>query len=536
MSLNEKSKAKLLSIKVRYKEDGIYLVINNPNPDKNISPADVAWVISQNDIPDINKSVIDSLCRKKIGVAEIKVSDAVITNDVDEAVTLKITNDKMQVHAKFTPPKSNGKKVEHTEIMQRLSEMGVTFGIREDIIKRLVANKNYAKTYIIATGKSPVKGVDGRAIFHVDVQTGTYQPKISDTGKADYHNLDLFKCVKKGEILCTTIDPVDGEDGINVLGVEIKHKKASKPPRVIAGKNVKFDQENQSIISDMDGQLIYTSGKLSVFPILEVPGDVGPTTGNVEFNGSVVIKGNVATGFKVIASGNVDIGGVIEGAYVQCGGDLNCSNGIQGMDKARIMVMGSVITKYIRNCNLETGGDITTSTIMHSHVKCTGKVDVTSDKGIIAGGVLEAIKSVDVKIIGSKLSTDTKITVGVFSEIFQRYNSCTLEIREHEEEYNKMANAAEKIQNALAVKPELAAVLQKYESEKLKISEKISELKSEFDYLQTIIKSATGHVNILDVVNPGVVISIGNAALIVKDEIRHCKLYNSEGRIMLGTI
>ena len=39
--------------------------------------------------------------------------------------------------------------------------------------------------------------------------------------------------------------------------------------------------------------------------------NVGPATGNIESNGSVLVKGNVQAGFSVKAKGNVEIRGVL---------------------------------------------------------------------------------------------------------------------------------------------------------------------------------------------------------------------------------
>ena len=56
--------------------------------------------------------------------------------------------------------------------------------------------------------------------------------------------------------------------------------------------------------------------KLNVFPVYEVNGDVDYNIGNIDFVGTVVIRGNILTGFRVKASGDIRVTGGIEGAEV----------------------------------------------------------------------------------------------------------------------------------------------------------------------------------------------------------------------------
>ena len=56
-----------------------------------------------------------------------------------------------------------------------------------------------------------------------------------------------------------------------------------------------------------------------MLPVLEISGDVGPATGNINFVGSMV-KGNVKSGFVITADGDVEVYGIVEAAKVEAGG------------------------------------------------------------------------------------------------------------------------------------------------------------------------------------------------------------------------
>ena len=129
------------------------------------------------------------------------------------------------------------------------------------------------------------------------------------------------------------------------------------------------------------------NGKINVYAIYEVLGDVDNSTVNIDFIGNVIIKGNVLTGFKVKAGGYIEVRGVVEGAKLVAQGDVVLKKGIQGMGKGIIETQGNVIARFIENSTVTAKGNITTETILHSAINCGGKVEVGGRKGLIAGGL-----------------------------------------------------------------------------------------------------------------------------------------------------
>ena len=68
------------------------------------------------------------------------------------------------------------------------------------------------------------------------------------------------------------------------------------------GKNVVCNPEMTIMYAAIDGLFTLTGGEtINVFPIYEVNGDVDYHTGNIDFVGTVVIRGNVLTGFRIRA-------------------------------------------------------------------------------------------------------------------------------------------------------------------------------------------------------------------------------------------
>ena len=67
--------------------------------------------------------------------------------------------------------------------------------------------------------------------------------------------------------------------------------------------------------------------KISVLNVYHVPGNVGYATGNIDFAGSVVIRGDIENGFVVKAEGDVTVGGNVEGGSIYADGNITIRGG-----------------------------------------------------------------------------------------------------------------------------------------------------------------------------------------------------------------
>lgn len=76
---------------------------------------------------------------------------------------------------------------------------------------------------------------------------------------------------------------------------------------MVRGRNVYSGEDGLSLYSEIDGQVMYIDGKLSVFSTYEVPADVDNSTGNINFVGNLSVRGNVLSGFVVEVGGNVEV-------------------------------------------------------------------------------------------------------------------------------------------------------------------------------------------------------------------------------------
>ena len=121
----------------------------------------------------------------------------------------------------------------------------------------------------------------------------------------------LIKNVREGQRLVTLIPHTEGIPGKNVKGEEVPGKDGKKLA-LPKGKNVNITEDGLGLISTVDGEVKLLDGKVSVFSVYEVKKDVDNSTGNIRFNGKVVVMGNVLTGFIIEAEGDIEVYGVVE--------------------------------------------------------------------------------------------------------------------------------------------------------------------------------------------------------------------------------
>lgn len=141
----------------------------------------------------------------------------------------------------------------------------------------------------------------------------------------DYYNCSAYTMVKKGDIVGYIIPAGSGTDGCDLTGRAIK-AKAGKPANIQLDETILCDAHGR-LIAQIDGVLRQTHAHVKVDPVLEIETYVDFSTGNVKFDGDVLVRQGVRACFTVKATGNVEVGGLIESTTIECGGTLTSRGG-----------------------------------------------------------------------------------------------------------------------------------------------------------------------------------------------------------------
>ncbi len=514
------------------RRDGIYILID---PNSETVFQDVLEIIQKSGIKDANlQAVEEAVLLKK---EEVKLSTNTELLQRSEDVEIRVDVSKMKVEIKFTPPLNRGNLLDKKTVINRLNNVGITFGIKEEYLEELMKNKSYTETYVVAEGMVAVDSIDGYLEFLFDTGKKTLKPKELPNGTVDYRLVDLFDMAMVGQKLVRSHAPVEGHDGMNVFGKILVSKKGKLPPLFPKGKNVVVSEDGQYLVAECAGRIAFLEGKVNIQPILELNGNVDNSTGNIDFLGTVIIKGDVVTGFTVSAGGNIEISGNVEGATIKANGDLLLSKGVQGAGKAFIYSGGNIAANFIESATVVAAGSINANYIMHSTVSCGGSLELMGRRAVLVGGKYTVGDSVTARVIGSSMASVTELEVGLDPNKLREYRELVQKV----EELNKEYATTEKIIEVLSkVKiEELPDVRKKVLVDsirnKIVLKSKINAYQTKIAELLPQLSGKNGSVKVSDVVYSGVKVMIGNAVLYVHDNIAHCTFMNQKGKVIIGS-
>ncbi|HHW02839.1 MAG TPA: DUF342 domain-containing protein [Thermoanaerobacterales bacterium] len=459
-------------------------------------------------------------------------------NGIEDArMEVEVSKDEMYATIYIVPPKG-GKMVSFDGIINELGKRGITEGIDYEKINEILEKGIFFTKVKIAGGKAPIDGQNAQIRYYFDTNK-ELKPTITDDGRVDYYNLNLVTNVKAGELLAEIIPPAKGIPGKTITGKTIPAKDG-KEIRFRTGKNVAVSEDGYKLFSNIDGQPVLLDGKISVLQVLEIGGDVGPATGNINFLGSIIVRGSVKSGFKIKVEGDAEIEGTVEAAEIDAGGNIIIKRGIQGGGRGYLRAGGDITARYIENSNVEAGRNIVVyEAVMHSNLSAGKKIKIDGKKGLLVGGTSRAGDELVAKTIGSPMATYTEIEVGInpgekkrLLEINQKLQT----IKNDLEKTRQAIELLEKMKDRNTLAPDKMVLLEKLKQTYDILNEQKLALSDEKEELEMMITSQVrAKVSASNAAMPGVNIVIGNASLKLRDKIDHVTFYNHEGQIKFGT-
>ncbi len=523
---------------ITYEKDGVYLVVYKPTDFfSRVTENDLLNIINKKRIRNYNASIISEALRNCDG-NPVKIAEAQEEARVDCGIEAIISQDKMKGFVQLSPPEGNGSPVTIEAIVQALYTKGVVFGMKEDKIRELVTRPVYHQQVLVAEGIPAVNGKNGEIKFLIDVKKDR-KPTIMEDGTVNYKDMDLIENITKGQKLAVLVPPVPGKHGKNLVGIDIKAIDG-RPAIFPKGKNVVLSADGQELYADIDGQLMYADGKISVFATHEVMADVDNSTGNIKFIGNVIVRGNVLSGFEIEAGGNIEVIGVAEGAILKAGGNIILKRGMHGNGKGVLIAGGDIIAKYIESANVEARCDIRAEAIMHCDVKCGNKLELGGKKGLLVGGTARVGNLVELKYLGSQMSTATVLEVGVDPHLRERLKFLKTDFPNMEDGLLKATQAItllNRLKNSSELSMEKREILAKSTRAKFFYENKLQEYKRELSEIEEKLQQgANGRVKIYGSVYQGVRVAIGNSLLYIKQETQYCTLYSDGADVRVGSL
>lgn len=478
-----------------------------------------------------------------------KTSYGLHAQPVDGRVTVRISPDGMEAIMTVTAPKNGGQTVTQAQALAALGKAGVIFGVDSQAVEDLVRQAGQASPFdtagkqgVVATGKPATRGQDAVITYHELLQMPSGYPQLKADGSVDHFQLNLVRNVTAGTALVTKQPATKGVPGTNVLGAPVPCLDGKEQP-LRAGKGCRLTDDGLAVIAETEGHAVLGyDGRVTVSPIFEIRGDVDTSTGNIDFLGSVVVQGSIHHGYVVRAGQNVEVHGGIDGGTVEAGGDVIVRYGIQGGSRGRVVAGGRIQCRFIENADVRCHRDVSVlDGILHSKVRCGGKVSVTGRRGTIIGGQVKAKDEVASKVLGSSLLTTTDIEVGVSPETRDELEVVRRSLVEAEAGLRKSQQAVTLLRdiearNPAEFSPDKRAMLLKALRSQYHFQAQRDQLASRKAVLEEELQATMqGRVRAHDTVYPGVKIIIGKETYVVVDALQHvCFSLSEQHEITLG--
>ncbi len=505
-----------------------------------VSPVTVGEVkafFAQQGWPWLAEEQIKAALAKSDGQPQV-IIDNLAEIRTDAQLHVRVSEDHMRAVARVSPA-IWGAPLTKADVLRQLAQLGVCYGIQNEVIEEMVANQTLDREWTIALGRPAEKGTNARLEYQPVLLRSGGRPTFLPDGRVDFRELNNIIVVTKGQVLATRIPPTPGTPGRNIYGVELP-AVAGKDLIWPMGKGVAV--ENDRLVATEDGQVVLKSGRINVLPVYEISGDVDYSVGNIRFNGNVHIRGSVKPGFTIQAEGDVKIAGGVDCATIICGGTLTVGGGIQGQNRGEINVEGDVYCRFIENCKVTAGGTIEVGEdIMHSQVYAGRSIKVGGRKGLIVGGVIRATDSIECKVLGASLGTPTLLEVGINPALFEQYGQLVAAASRIEDELNRLKqgiNRLEQLKSTVGSLPpsrqELLNQLQRAYNQRSHELSNITWQLSQQEQAMAAIKNA--QIKVSEKVYSGVKVTIGKAVYYTREEKAGGTFKLLEGDVVFSTL
>lgn len=357
---------------------------------------------------------------------------------------IKVSEDKMTARLTMTRA-YGGAPVTFEQIRQSLKEKGIVNGLIPAAEIEAILKEGQATDYVIAQGLPAIPGTDAQ--FHSLLpEMQERRPQINEQGIADFRNLGNLVLVKKGEPLMRRTIATEGKKGKNVLGHVITPKPSQNTPFSSEMKGAMFDPEDSDLlVSAIIGQPLLIPNGVIVSPTITVP-QVNISTGNLSFDGTINILGDVMEGMKVYALNDIFIGGTVEAAEIEAGGNISIKGGVIGhidpggssasQMNGKISCKGSVSARFTKYVSIEAGTSIVIEEYsMNCQLTAINQILIGKSrgkKGLIIGGTARAMMLIQAASIGSDAGIKTFIQAGLNPHTLEQLNTIESEIEANE--------------------------------------------------------------------------------------------------------
>lgn len=347
-------------------------------------------------------------------------------------LTLRLSDDKMDAEAMVEAP-YGGTSLVTEQVLNQLRNSGIINGIRRRAIEAIVAHSKEAPpgaplSVVIAKGKLAVDGTDTSFKKLVeDARMRLLKPQLKDKHRVDLRDFGSMVLVKEGTPVLERIPFTTGIAGFTVTG-EVLNAKDGQDKNLKPGTGTDIDLNNPNLlIATVDGLPSFIDNSASVDDTLTLKG-VDVSTGHVDYDGSIIIDGNVTPGMRVTATGDITVNGYVDSAVLRAKGNITVTKGVIGRqteaDSAETINVAEHTTRIISDATIWVAycqyatlsalhGVFIERQLTHCKIVSAGKTHVGGEGkaagGKVIGGNIAIADDLYVGQLGAPAGTKTRI-------------------------------------------------------------------------------------------------------------------------------
>ncbi len=365
--------------------------------------------------------------------------------DAETGAVIRFGDDLLSAYA--TLPKDN--KLSKNAIYAMLEDNDIEYGFIDENIELLAEKGSEAGEVLIAKGVQLEKGCDGS----YDMKWRKYEPPTPyerTDGTMDFATVDFVDMVKTGQPVAIYTPAVKGVDGRTVTGLIIEEKSGKDLPK-LTGKFLAVRPDGVTYVAKKDGYIIFDENKyrIDIQDVLVINGNINRLYGNVFYDGTVRVNGNVGEGTIISAKGDVIVTGYVQSSYISAGNKVVAIGGINANDSGYICAQGGIYAEYIESSNIFAGEEVQANYILNSNVTAGTEIVVKGSKGVVCGGTLSAGYKVSVQTIGNRGFVKTVVVVGKNASMSERVNAAKSFKAEIERDINTLKKGEEYLRHTV---------------------------------------------------------------------------------------
>ena len=403
--------------------DGKVLLLSQPLPERLPVDSDLLHALLLQEgfgdclLDEVAISRAASLCNSQQSPFGLEVAQR-----IHATASIHIELDDMAATLDITPARG-GKPANVPDVLAALAQAGVTFGIDEAVVVQ-ACQAGSCSALQVARGLAPEDGHD--AVFEALISDPVDRaPKLNEQGLIDYREHGDIQVVAAGTALMRRTPATPGVPGQTVKGRLLAalagHDTGFAPK--LDGAEISSEDANL-LVASVSGQPVRVTAGVMVEPILRVK-EVNMVTGNIHFDGTVHVAGEVIQGMKVQASGDIVVDGMVDGGQLDAGGDIQVAGGL--IAHAKLHAGGSVTARFAEGAQITAGtvimiADMAIDCDLHS----LNQINIGSNspqRGRLVGGTTAAALLLRVPLLGSSKAGTTTVVVGTNPEREARYSA-----------------------------------------------------------------------------------------------------------------